>query len=235
MATPLLIDDIILVTHGTYVSTHAQEGLIRMYYQVVAGGSETYEDLAGDIFNRSRNAWQAWMPTVAKYTGVSVTRLPINAAGATVPKVGPIYFVSTVTGSNGNNMLPLQASCLGRWKVAGLNLTTVPPTVPNRKGRTYLPFIAVPSYDQTAQKINNAGVGLALQLLSTMGPSMVLAPKGANLKMVLRRTGKPTPPSKTRPLIGYSDVTGLSTAFAVATQRRRGDFGRVNSPFGGIQ
>jgi len=226
VATPLLVDDIVIVQYATYVPTHAQLGINRLVYQVVTAGSAEYETLAPELGNRIQNSYASWLPSIAFFKGCSVSRTKLNATGIDVGAWGPGYYRANIAGLNGATLAPLQASALVRWPAKGLNQT--PPTV----GRNYIPFVSLASYDGATGALNGLGSTRLLNLATFMGPEIKTA-KGATLKMVIKRTNRPDP-DEPPVLLGYSEVYGRVAVSAIATQRRRGDFGRVNAAFGGV-
>ncbi len=228
MATPLVAGDVIRVVYATRVTAKAQLGLFRCFYRVVAPGSATYETLADDIFQNIRTVLTAWLSTSATFQGVSVTREKKNMAGVTVGKFGPVIFRTTATGTEATALLPLQASAMIRSVCAALPLNT--PPLGSGKGRCYIPWVSLGEYDSTTAKLNAAGLAKLWNVASKIGPSVLLGGKGANLAMVIRRTAYAEPPA-VRPFAGWSDVTSLEAQNLIATQRRRGDFGKINAAF----
>jgi len=223
MATPLLAGDILQVVHACYSPLHSQLGLNTIYYEVVSPGPSTYENLPSKLYTRAASAYRAWLATGANYVGVSVTRV------SPLPRYGPNYFVSVTNGTAGN-ALPLQLTGLIRWSDSGL---VGPPPLASHKGRSYVPFPAIGSMDAASQKFNPAGQAKLWAVAGVIGRSVVRA-DGTNLAMVQRRTKKAPVPTDPRVLAGYSRVANVAVPISIATQRRRGDFGKLNASFGGV-
>lgn len=224
MATPLVVGDILRVTLACRVPAKAQAGLNVLYYKVTSALGADLESLGQKIYVRTQLQYAAWLPAEAQYVGVSVSRVGLT-------KAGPFYYaVFPTTGQAGNGMVPLQASGLIRFTTPGD--ADVVPAIGPTKGRAYVPFVAVSSYSNTLQKLGTLGWQRLASIRSVLGPTMLL-PSGPNLQLVLKRTKTnpaPTPPT----LLGYTPVTQLTPLEAIATQRRRGDFGRLNAAFGGV-
>lgn len=233
MATPLAIGDYLLVTYGSRVFYKAQLGLTRCYYRVVTPGTETYESLPHTLYDNMKVQMRGWLPSIATFQGCQVTRENRNAAGVFIGKVGPFIYNEVSSGLSGATTIPLQNSAVVRY-ASGALPAIVPPLGPS-KGRSYVPFIAIENYDAVNAILNPAGVGKLWSVISRLGPSVVIGNKGLNLAMVLRRTWKAVPPSKTRLFAGFSEVTVATALKTIGTQRRRGDFGKINAAFGGPQ
>jgi len=233
MATPLAVGDIILVVYGSRVFYKAQTGITRCYYQVVQPGTETYETLPHTLYDNIKVQMKAWLPSVATFQGCQVTRQPKNNVNILVGTFGPILYQEASPGLSAATTLPLQNSALCRYTSVGLPLST-PPLRP-AKGRSFVPFIATDNYDNVNAILNPAGNGKLWSVLSRLGPSVVIGAKGLNLMMVLRRSNPPTPPSKVRPFAGWAEVVKAVALKTIGTQRRRGDFGKINAAFGGPQ
>lgn len=233
MPTPLAIGDYVLVVYGSRVFFKAQLGITRCYYRVVQPGAETYESLPHTLYDNIKVQMKAWLPGIATFQGCQVTRQVRNAAGVVVGSAGPFLYQEASPGLSGATTLPLQNSALVRY-VSGALPDIAPPLGPS-KGRSFVPFIAVENYDAVNAILNPAGQGKLWSVLSRLGPSVVIGAKNLNLAMVLRRTWKAVPPSKTRLFAGFSEVTAAAALKSIGTQRRRGDFGKINAAFGGPQ
>jgi len=226
MPTPLFVNDVLRVTIACRMATHAQNGLNVLRYKVTAAGGMNLEAVPLAMYNRVVTQYAAWLPSVAQFAGVSITR----EASATRPAAGPFYQVFLQGGLAGSGVLPLQASGIIRFTSPGDD--QVDPIIKAAKGRAFIPFPAVSSYLDTGATLGTLGLSRLEAIRAVLGPTLVLT-GGVNLQLVLRRTKtnpSPAPPT----FLGYTSVTALTSMRAVATQRRRGDFGRINAAFGGI-
>jgi len=224
MPTPLVNGNILKVTIACRMPTHSQVGLNVLHYRVTSAGGANLEDVPYRIYTRIRSQYVGWLPSICEFTGVSVTRLSVQTTSA-----GPFYYVLPTAGQNGATMAPLQASGIIRYTTPGND--QLDPPIPSAKGRSYVPFVSLASYTGTSAILNNTGWQKLNSIRSVLGPQMLL-PSGPNLQLVLKRT-QTNPPPAPPTVLGYTDVTVMLALEAIATQRRRGDFGKINNAFGG--
>jgi len=226
MPTPLVVNDVLRVTIACRMATHAQNGLNILRYKVTSTGGMSLEAVPLAMYNRVVTQYAAWLPSIAAFAGVSVTR----EASLTRPAAGPFYQVFLQNGLAGSGVLPLQASGIIRFSSPGDD--QVDPAIKAGKGRAFIPFPSVTSYLDTGGTLGTTGMSRLEAIRAVLGPAIILT-GGANLQLVLRRTKTNAPPLPPT-FLGYTPVTALLSMRAVATQRRRGDFGRINAAFGGI-
>jgi len=197
-----------------------------LHYRVTTPGSATLENIATLIYNRFGGPYTSWLPNTAIFSGVSVTKL----ASAT-PAAGPFYQVAPAGGTRTGGILPLQASGLIRLATKG-DPDAIGGPIPAKKGRVYIPFVGISAYSATTGMLNTAGWAALNSIRTVIGPEVILT-GGCRLQMVVKRTKTnpaPAPPT----LLGFIEVVSLQSLTAVATQRRRGDFGKLNAVFGGV-
>jgi len=226
MATPLAANDLLEVLVACRVAPKAQIGLSNLVYRVFNAAGANLEDVPRLLFNRFSGPYRDWLPTQAVFQGVSVRRI----ATAVQFAAGPFYHVFNLAGGVSGGMLPMQVSGLIRKTTPG-DSEHVPPIV-SAKGRIYVPFPAVTSYNSVDGVLSAGGLQRLQSVQAVIGTDVLLV-GGARLRMSMKRTKTnpfPEPPT----LLGYTDVTALTSLAALATQRRRGDFGRINAAFGGI-
>lgn len=224
MATPLVNGDILRITIACRIPTKSQNGLSDIHYRVKSAGGQTLEYIPNFLYNRWVTQYRLWLPSVASFAGISASR-EVGAA-----KAGPFYYVFPTAGQLSADVLPLQVSGLIRKTSPGN--PAVVPVLGSGTGRVYVPFPATVSYVGSTGILSDAGLQRLASIQAALGPT-ILIPSGGELTMVLRRTETrpdPLPPL----LLGYSDVSQMTSLKALATQRRRGDFGRINAAFGGI-
>lgn len=225
MPTPLVNGDILRVVLASRMADHAQAGLNVVHYRVVAAAGTNLENVPTLMWNRFSGPYTDWLPTIATFSGVSVTRV----ATPTRPTAGPFYRVLNGAGHVTGGVIPLQGSGLIRLTTPGDD--QVDPPIKPSKGRVYLPFCAATSYSSTTGMLNGVGLGRLNSVKAVLGPEIILT-GGLRLQLVLKRTKTNEPPAPPT-LLGYTDVTELTGLSGIATQRRRGDFGRLNAAFGG--
>lgn len=210
-------NDVLLVTLASY--TPSQAGLNNLHYIVLdtSGGGVTLAELANAIDALVAAPMKAWLGTNARWRGVSVRNL--------APPATPGY---AETGSDGPGLagagLPTQTSGLITLKTAVGG--------PGGRGRIYPPF---PGQDFVADTggMNLAGLTALVDLCAAIPVLRNFTAFGGGtcrLQLVVASSllhweaGVPLP----TPL----SVTELKPQGAFATQRRRGQFGRINpEPF----
>jgi len=223
MPTPLAAADILRVTIACRVPAKAQLGLNVIYYRVTTPGGMNLEQVPLAFYNRIVTQYTSWMPSVAQFSGVSVSR-------TSAPLAGPFYSVFNQSGTGGSDVLPMQVTALIRSSANG-DAALDPPLKPC-KGRVYIPFASATNWTGATGTWTTTGMSKLESIRAVLGPTLTLT-GGASLEMVLRRT-KTNPPPAPPTFRGYTTVTQLLSLRAAATQRRRGDFGRVNAAFGGV-
>jgi len=226
MATFLVNGDVLRITIACRMPSHAQAGLNVLHYKVTTAGSMTLEAVPLAMYNRVVTQYAAWLSGLAQFSGVSVTRVKT----ATRPAAGPFYQVFPQTGTGGSEIMPLQTSGIIRFTTPGD--PDVDPQIKSSKGRAYIPFGSLTNYLTTGGTLSTVGFSRLEAIRAVLGPSLILT-GGAVLQQVLRRT-KTNPPPTPPTFLGYTSVSVLTSMRAIATQRRRGDFGKVNSAFGGV-
>jgi len=226
MATPLVVNDVLRMVVACRLNTKAQAGLNVMHYKVTATGGMNLEAVPLAYYNRIVTQYVSWISLWATFNGVSVTRVATPAR----PSAGPFYNIGNTGGTGGSEYMPMQTSGIIRFTTPGDD--QVDPPIKSGKGRIYPPFMGSASYNGTAGVLSGVGYTKLDAIRAVLGPSIILT-GGATLQLVMRRT-KTNPPPAPPTFLGFTPVTALATLRAVATQRRRGDFGRVNAAFGGI-
>jgi len=226
MPTPLLANDILRVVVACRLPSKAQNGLNVLHYKVTTAGGMNLEQTPLAFYNRFVTQYAAWLPTVAQFSGVSVTRV----ATVTRPAAGPFYQAFPQNGLASTGVLPLQASGIIRLTTPGDD--QVDPPIKASKGRVYIPFPAITSYSEGTGTLATLGMSRLDAIRAVLGPNVALT-GGAILVQVMKRTKTNAPPAPPT-VLGYTPVTAMLAMRAIATQRRRGDFGRINAAFGGI-
>lgn len=171
----------------------------------------TYDDLAGSMGAALLPLYQAILPAEASFYGLAITRqrpLPITQ---------PAYYINLQPGSASGTLTSRQVT----------GLITKQTGIGGRagRGRTYVPFLAT-SMVSTTGHLSTAGNtalnALAVQLFTQQvyGPNL-----GGGLARI-------NPVLAQRPFPAFTLVNNYQVRTKLATQRRRGDFGRPNAlPF----
>lgn len=199
----------------TYDSALAQVGINTIYYRTdTEAGTGTTDQAKADAIDLLMEAnYKGYMSSQSIYRG-----LTLQNVSAGLPIVPSIAIASSGAGTNGAAVLPGQASGLISWKT--------PYAGPRYRGRTFLPF----------QSINAVGAdgkmtGANQVLLQAVATGMLLTvtvgalPNTNTLNIVLRSEIVPNTVPKT---YQYFPMTSGTAATAFATQRKRGQYGRLN-------
>lgn len=176
----------------------------------------TVSELAQALDQTWANAYINWLSTHADYigTGVKILTPPQTLEGA--------YTGNAQPGVHATSLLPTQVSGLIRLQTDRGG--------PANRGRLYVPF--VPAAAVTASgELSVFGVGLidAIAAAYDTQQTVVGATGTTMIRLVIKHGPGPTnpPPSLLSVL-----VKNLAASSSLATQRRRGDFGKLNtSPF----
>jgi hypothetical protein len=204
--------DIIQVRVTCSEGNQISQNVLHYLLTVTGGGGMTQLQIATAFQNVVSPTYRQMMPATAFFEGVRVQNLspPMAVAAET-----NLHNAGTATG----NGMPRQASALIRThtEFAGKK----------NRGRVYVGLLSSVFLDPGGI-LNGAGFALVSNLATLIGPTVPLAFGGqtVNLALGVRHPNLPAPPG-TPSLTLVSSVE--PTAF-LATQRRRGDFGRTNVP-----
>lgn len=208
MSTPLVSGDHIVFRSVT--SLGGQVAINSFHYAITAvGGSPaTDQDLCTDFASVVASLIKATLPNEAQWRGVLA-----NILGRLIPPIGVQDTLGAGPGTNGILPLPKQACGITSY------YTTL--TGPKYRGRTYWPFLASNFADVNGE-ITNAGKAALAAVVAALVAFTTTSVGG--------RTA-------THEFVIYHRDTNTSNAVkntlarnTVATQRRRGDYGRPNVP-----
>jgi len=198
-----------------YCQANNQVSLNVLHYVVVGVGGvgldlNTY---AAQISTIYAALYKVWMPPTADYAGVTVQNLtfPTSIAVTDRASAGP--------GTTGTELTPRQVSGLIHW-------TTTLAGRANR-GRSYIGFPSSTFLTATGELSVAGGTALA-NVQAAIGPikNVLVGGDSLSTRLAIRPPRIPGPP----PVEQYTTVsTGLASNL-LATQRRRGDYGRSNLP-----
>jgi hypothetical protein len=170
-------------------------------------GTPTYEDLVTLLNTTIPTSYLSGMPSTAQYYGISLQRiLPTKSQ--------PITLADPAVGTAMGNLEPRQAC----------GIISKKGTIPGRagRGRVYVGFLA-DSITSSDGHLNAAGklvldaIGTELLTIQTRVPSV-----GTSVKMVPLIMNRLTP--------FYNYITTFQSRMRIATQKRRGDYGKQNTP-----
>jgi len=183
-------------------------------------GTMLTPSMVGVMDTRMGALYKPTMPATAQYYGLSMQL--VNGVGP--PPVPINSNAVTGVGTAAGNITPLQVSGLVSFRTAFAGR--------HYRGRIYPGFVPVSSVDANGA-MNNAGEGL----IATFGAGFIgniTITSGANSIIgvfVVRTSVKNILPGGP-PTITYNPITLVVTPQRFATQRRRGQFGRINAlPF----
>lgn len=207
--TPAL-NDVLQLRVESRMGNQISLNVIHYRVTLLAASPQTLQQLVTSIATRMQSAYAGWMPataTIDAFTLQNVTP-PVSVA-ATQSVVLP--------GTGGANGVPRQ--------VSGLISSTTNFAGRNQRGRVYVGFPSAAWID-TNGELTGAGLAKLVSVRDILGPAINLI-NGANvtsIEMVIRHPNNPGPPETTN----VTTVVGLLASTGLATQRRRGDFGRIN-------
>lgn len=216
MATVLLNDDVIRETVVCYDTFSKQVGLSIVHHKISAVvGGITDQDVADARAQSHATPYKAWLSQRSAYRGVKIQLIK--------PTLRPYVFSNNGAGAGytGQNQTPTQVSGLIRFRT-GAEFTGIAPGLRkyNPRGRAYIPFPSNDWVNPEGGQTLPAGVALAaVGATFPLTTAIVGTGFSATLTMGLLAT-----PAKT-----FTAYTESSISALWATQRRRGDFGRLNN------
>lgn len=198
-------------------STPDQIGLNVTHWRVVSrgGSGATLAQLAEQLDTNVAAAYRGWIPAQATYRGVGAQNLTGD------PSIEQTATTREGPGTVGAGLLPTQTSGILGWKTASAGR--------HFRGRIYPPFPRLDFADESGKM--NAGGAAALGALRAAYNLLIVATIGVNTTtmtmVILHRPtdARPIPPNSLT-----TDVTEKTVDNEFATQRRRGQFGRLNVP-----
>lgn len=214
MANNIGLTGVLRARFYCYETAAAQIGINTIYYLVTSlAGTVTDQMCAAQISTVTSPFYKNLMGTNAMFSGVGVSIM----FGTGLTQQTSQYFTNADSGVGtvASNQTPLQASYVISLKT-GLASR-------HGRGRIYPPF--PPSSFATADGLMTAAGQVALQLLAAQIQTPVAVVSGANTA-----TLTPTVRGVTGGLAAFVTVQQAVGRQAFATQRRRGQFGRLNLP-----
>jgi hypothetical protein len=195
---------------------HVDQASINVLHYVVtatAGGGLTVTQIAAAFDGRVGLPYQAWFPAAVFFEKVSCKNLSPPATLAA-------EFVAHAPGTAVGGVEPGQVSGLITKKtgLAGVR----------QRGRIYVGFVSTNSVD-TAGNLTGGGLAVLTSIRDAIGPNITLVNGAATVTLALAivhgpdKNGNPPPTQLTL-------VTTLTPSAFLATQRRRGNYGRRNLP-----
>lgn len=190
--------------------------VVHMKVNTVTAGM-VLTDIVDQIAVDWNGSWKAWLNDEAEWRGIGIRDL-------TVAPLEVEVFSTTTLAGGGTSGAPLPGQLCGlitkRTAIAG----------PKGRGRMYLPF---PGADMLTGDVIDPVGGLAVMdtlIADIKGPEAETAGGfSMNWSLVLRTPTVGGDPFSSTPLISITSESG------VATQRRRGAFGRLNQVPGPLQ
>lgn len=184
-----------------------------LHYELTAqiGGPLTLQQMCTAFSTAIGPAFRAWMPAAATYSFVSFQNL-------TPPKSVTVQSaVGSGPGTAAGNLVPRQVSGLARYRTdfAGRS----------QRGRNYIGFPTDGNITADGE-LSAAGIAALLAVIASYGRVVNLTVGVITTSMILaiRHKDIPGPP----PVPSWTQVTATAAGVLLATQRRRGDYGRPN-------
>lgn len=219
MAYTPALNDVLSVRIITFDPTSpTQVGINNVFFQVTGttGGGATQSEIASRVDGLNAANMKAMLPTVCLYRGIMVQKvfpLPRQLAEFAIGSAG--------AGTSGGDQMPTQ--------VAGLIKLFTDKAGRAFRGRIYTPF--VPSNFVGVTGNSTAGMLTALNNLATSLITTIVTTGGfggtVTMKPVIfHRRGYGKPPVN---INGVDFITSALGSPLLATQRRRGNYGRINA------
>lgn len=208
MATPIANGDVFAVRIASFVGS--QLGLNDVAYKVtglVSSSGTTCENLPALLDAVIGPLYAAWLPSTGSYYGLSLTRV---FGGAIQPGV-------TVTGSAGG----VAGGCSAK-QVAGLVQKKTAFGGRSGRGRIYVPFVPA-SYIAGDGELTLTGKTALATLAAGVFATIPISFPGPGACDLVPQLVKRSP-------LTFTAITSFLARSTPATQRRRGDYGKLNGP-----
>lgn len=205
------IGDILQIRVNCHAGQQLSQNVLHYKVRSTGGGGLTLLGIATSFRDRVSVTYRVWMPIAATFQGCTVQNM-------TPPKTDPVVGFSAAAGTSAGDLLPKQVSGL-------IRLTTGLGGRPNR-GRVY-PGLMSSSYADASGELNGGGLASLQNLADAIGPAFVLNILTVTTELVLlvRHPDVDVPVAHTP--VG-TEVIACGAQSGIATQRRRGDYGRPN-------
>lgn len=209
--TTPVVNDLLQLRVNCQAASQLSQNVTHWVVTSTVGGGMSLGQLADAMFIHFRDVYKAWMPVTAFYNGVSLQNV-------TPPRTDP-FEGAGAAGAGGaiGNLEPRQASGLIRT-LTGLGGRA-------NRGRIYIGFLASSSVDASGE-LDAGGFALITGIANAYGPSITytLGPLQTQVQLTVRHPDT-LPPARV-PV--FTQVTSIQPQLLIATQRRRGDYGRQN-------
>jgi len=184
-----------------------------LHYELTAqiGGALTLGQMCTAFSAAIAPALKAWMPAAATYSFMTLQNLSPPKSVAVLSSVG------SGVGTAAGNLVPRQVSGLARYRTDFAGRSNL--------GRSYIGFVADSSITPNGE-LTAGGITLLQAVMASYGRILNLTQGAVTTSMILsiRHPDNPGPPPTPR----WTQVTATAASVLLATQRRRGDYGRPN-------
>ncbi len=205
------IGDILQIRVNCHAGQQLSQNVLHYRVRSVGGGGLTLLQIATTFRDRVSVTYRVWMPIAATFQGVTVQNL-------TPPRTDPVVGFSNAAGTSAGDLLPKQVSGLIRL-VTGLGGRA-------NRGRVY-PGLMSSSYADASGELNGGGLASLQNIADALGPAFVLSVLTVTTELLLLvrhpDLALPAPHTPTG-----TEVVSVGAQSGIATQRRRGDYGRPN-------
>jgi len=198
-----------------FCQAQAQASLNVLHYVVVGTGGAglTLAQAAAPMALTFGALYKVWMPPTADFSGITLQNLtfPMSSSVVDTASAGP--------GTTGTELAPRQVSGLIhlRSELAG----------PRHRGRKYVGFMSSTYLTATGELSVAGGTALG-NVGATFGPikNTLVGADSLAMRLIVRHPRLAGPP----PVEQFTVVTQVLGSNLLATQKRRGDYGRTNVP-----
>jgi hypothetical protein len=209
------VGDLLAVTHVWTCQQQVAENTLHYLVSGVANGGSTIADVAKSFAAAASVVANDILPNIATYHGAMCRNL-------VTPQTRTAKWQGTAAGVVGPSVVPKQVSAIfSIYSALG---------GPKNRGRIFMPFLPI-AFANSAGALSNQGItayGLAIPNLCPK--SLVVDGQGGTLSLTLViRHGRgpvanPVPPGT------FTVASEVVIQPILGTQRKRGDYGRINSP-----
>ena len=206
------LGDVIQARVGCVEGTQLSLNVLHYRVTNLVGLGLSCVQLATQLVARFGPLYRPWMPITAFFESVSVQNVSPPASVAF--EVGAHQAGTAI----GNGMAR---------QVSGLISHTTQAAGRDQRGRSYI-GLGSSTWMDPGGILSGGGFATLAAVAAGLGPTFNLTFGGAttSLQLVIRHPNNPGPP----PLVSATDVFQVTASAFLATQRRRGDFGRPNLP-----
>jgi hypothetical protein len=205
-----IVGDFLQIRVNCQAASQLSQNVLHYRVASTGGGGHTLQQLADGFRAQIDNQYRAWMPATATFNGCTVQNL-------SPPRTNPFQSVAAAAaGTSAGDLAPRQAS--------GLISTRTALGGRANHGRIYVGFLSSTFVDADGE-LDAGGLAVLVGVAGALGPTVTITtgPLSDQLQLVVRHPDAGAPPTPQG-----TDIVAIQAQLLIATQRRRGDYGRQN-------